>query len=194
VLKSVFGRASELDTMLLNGELDMRIGYPAQSDVNRLAEHELVNETLYMVVPKTLIKNLSLADKTHTFVSIRDFVHHPFLLYPKNLGYRKVIDEYADQNQIHLRVIFEADSSDTLLRMAALGEGITFASNGSLSAYRLYKPDIFESISAFPIKDLDYSRKLTILYQSGRILTAVDLCFIDICEKLYRPQHSQINP
>ena len=185
-LNVVFGRMNTLDAMLTHGEIDLRVGYPNQ-ETNRVtfAYHTIIYETLCIVIPKALAQERALRPAAGEPISIADFADMPFVMYPRNLGYRKVIDTYAAHRKLHLQTVFETDSSDALLRMAVQGTGITFISSGALNAYRRFYPEMLDSIDVYPIAELDYMRPLMIISLKGRPLTPAAASFVEICERFY---------
>lgn len=183
LLQFIYGRLEQLDAMLLRGDLNLRIGYILPEMEKFVYSRPLFKDKLCLVVPKAFLQGRDMPVEGE-YVKITDFSQFPFVLYPKNAGHRRFIDDYQEQNGLHLQVVLEMDSNEAMLLMSSQGVGITFLSYGTIFSFLQLNPSIVEKIAVFPIQDLQVEKQLSLVYPRAFKLSSAAEYFIKLCENI----------
>lgn len=174
----------KVESMLMRGELDMRIGYISPDKKKYFCAYVLREDSLYMIVPKSFLKLHTVNRNSDGSVNVSDFADMPFVLFPKDTGYRHLIAEFEERTNIRFHPVLESDSNEAMLLMASQGIGITFASDGTIQSYKKFSPQIFDNVEIFSIGDMCIKNNLALIYPNGYTLSPAAESFIQICDAM----------
>lgn len=112
-------------------------------------------------------------------VTASDIVNEHLLLREKGVGVRNLFELRINQAGLSVKPYWESTSTTALINAAVNKIGIAVLS------YQLVKNHIASgSLKELKVKDMDFSRKLTIAYHKNKFLTSTMKDFMKICHEL----------
>lgn len=164
-------KSSILIEMLRKNELDLALIEEIKSKSD-LVETVFYNDRIMIV-----------ADPEHHLfskkeVTAHDIVNERLLLREKGSGVRNLFELRMNQIGLFFKPYWESTSTTALINAAKSKIGIT------VLPFQLLKEHIvLGSLKELKVKDIDFSRKLTIVYHKNKLLTSAMQDFIKVCHE-----------
>lgn len=190
------GISRHLEQMLLDGELDILIGFPPFND--RMIETiRVVKERLCLVVPHNIMEgkfpNMRTV-ATHFIqqgADISAFSDQPFLMMRKGNRVRDMADQFLSKHEITPEVLIESADIETLLGLCARGMGPTFsfetfAQKVLLNAQNSNGGGAY----IFPFQDSDLESEIVMAFHKERYQSKAAKDFVALTQEVF----SNANP
>lgn len=181
---------STLESMLLDGELDLMLGFlPFSNDL--IESVPLINERLCIVVPHKIMadkfpspRNVA-AHFTQHGADISVFADQPFLMLKQGRA-RDMAFRYMSKCRISPHVILEYADLETLLALCFHGMGLTFTYESFAKKALIGNEQITQGNTyIFPLNDAAFETKLAIAYHKERYLSKAASDFIMLAQELF---------
>ena len=181
------GNSQQLEEWLQHGRIDLLIGFAPVLLVEAETQN-ILNERLFLVVPRKIMMNLypenytALVEKFKAGVDVLAFKNCPYLMMSRGNRTRTIFDQYMGQLGIHVKIIIEMESIETLFSLACEGMGITiypemFVRNLNSKILTDEESPVFY----FPLNDPSTIGNLVIAYHRERYMADSAKDFIKSC-------------
>jgi DNA-binding transcriptional LysR family regulator len=185
------GNSKELDSALLNGDVDLIVGM-LPFNVENVDTVPLCEEEVLMIVPDNiLLKHYPLdyekvKEKLKEAVDINLLKDCPFLMVNTRNRVRIIADEMFNENNITPNIILETENIETVLALSVKGMGITFYPRTLMNNKNLvFDKDTFSGINIYHLQYKKSYGILAIGYQKNRYLSQAAKEFIKISKERY---------
>ncbi len=178
-LMIVENNSKVLEDYLLKGHIDVYVGTNTREhpDIDTI---DLYSEKLYLVIPKNSVDFVP-----QNNMSISDFSHLDFLMLTKANKIRKIVDDYAINNNIKLNIQLETENIETLFSLACQGMGITIYPELFLKNHiKLLSSDNCP-VYLVQLDNKDFSDMLSIGYNNKRYLSRLARDFISLAQSVF---------
>ncbi len=192
----VSGLSDNLETMTLNGELDLFFGTDKMKS-DRLTAELLFTEKLFFVIGDEALKNVfeeeqitRSIEKLKQGVNIMDFKSVPLVLTPPPSRLRRMIDAIAEKNGCQLDVAFETNDINMSIKLCQDNPWACVVQQLIIDDYAAYRKTALSGLNYFPLLHVDgYHGDLSIVYLKD-LAPRYQTDFIAITKKVF---HSLIN-
>lgn len=111
-------------------------------------------------------------------ITLKDIASEPLLLREKGCGVRNLFDLRINEAGLFVKPYWESTSTTALIKAAEKKTGV------AVLPYELVKDYInLGSLKELEVKDVDFTRKLAIVYHKNKLLTNTIKDFIKICHE-----------
>ena len=181
--------SSQMQDMLLNGELDLFIGVMYQ-DKPKLNVTPVLNDRIYLVCSDELLKSYfqdsygEIKYLSSQGVDLKRFSRVPFLLPKPPMLLRKTIDECFHDAKVTPRIFLETQETELLISLYPYNYGVFFCTQMRLPALLASHPDA----NAFPLLlgDSLVQHRLVLAYHEERYLPEYAYDFIYFTKKAFQ--------
>lgn len=141
--------ATVLETMILNGEIDLACMVP-NSNSPLISFTSLTEENILLAVPSDNPVNEILAGQTSANPVL--FQNYPFILLKNGHRLRYIADSIFESHHMQPYCILETSNIDLALRLSDTGLGLSFVTSLAASAYSYSPGPRYYSLEPEPIK------------------------------------------
>lgn len=181
---------SSLETMLLDGEIDLMLGFlPFNSDL--IESVPLINEKLCIVVPHSIMADKfpnvrnAVAHFSQHGADIMPFADQPFLMLNRG-RVRDMTLRFMSKSGITPHIILEYADLETLLALCFHGMGITFTYESFAKKALLGNEQVLlGNAYIFSLNDPGLETRLAIAYHRERYLSKAASDFIALAQELF---------
>ncbi len=192
-LKLVEGNSSELDSLLLHGEIDLSIGM-LPFKVENVETVPVCSEEILLAVSDSILERTfpgrleEVKEQLSHHVDLGMLQDCPFLLIKKGNRVRNIADDMFEEAQVTPQVVLETENIETVLALALKGMGITFYPKMFVSGHEEIRNRL-KVKSPLNLFSLDHPKAhgvLAIGYHKGHYMSQATREFIEIAkEKLW---------
>ncbi|MDP4178447.1 MAG: LysR family transcriptional regulator [Bacillota bacterium] len=167
----IVNKASVLMEMIRKNEIDLAL-------MEEKSEPDLMKE--FLCEDRIVIA----ANPSHPLFSKKevtayDIVNEHLLLREKGVGVRNLFEQRMNQAGLFIKPYWESTSTTAIINAAKNNMGI------AVVPFQLVKEYIsLGSLKELKVKDMDFSRKLAIVYHKNKFLTSTMKDFIKICHEM----------
>ena len=190
-IKMVTNHQASLEQMVLNGHLDLMMGFDGFQS-SKMASVEIATERTFLLVSSALLKKTEQRDcekkikEWQQGTSVSEFKDYPFLFRSKGCNSRKMADGLFLDCDLSPNIVYEDDDNDILFNLCLSGMGAMFLPSflilcGSKNDY-IRDGQIY----CFPLESERTFRKILIGYSAGRKLREFEKTFIEDFLALHR--------
>lgn len=184
------GISRDLEKLLLDGDLDLLIGFPPFVS-DQIETVHVMRERLCLVVPDRLMEAQFSNPRTvsNHFATqgadIAAFQNCPFLMMCQGNRVRDIADQFLNANHIQLRVLLESADIETLLRLCSCGMGITFSFESFAQKTLAGSAKAGEKIHIFPLLFPDLTKEIVIAFHKNRYQSKAAKDFIALTTEIF---------
>lgn len=184
------GISDELEQLLLDGDLDLLVGFsPFKSTC--IETVSILDEQLCLVVPVNIMESAFPNPKaaavyfSQNGADISAFAALPFIMV-KQGRIRNMIDRYLAKHQIDPKIILEHSDLETLLELSVRGIGLSFCFESYLRQPLFNVKDQEDSRPyVFPLLDPELKSTLVLAYHQKRYLSKAAKDFIALTQEIF---------
>lgn len=184
------GISDDLEQLLLDGELDLLLGFPPFNST-LIETVPIMDEQLYLVVPANIMESAfpnGKAVASHFYqhgADISAFASLPFVMM-KQGRMRHMINHYLAKHQISPNIILEHSDLETLLELSVRGVGISFCFESYIRQPRFNTKDSsYNQPYTFPLLDPDLKSTMVLAYHQKRYLSKAAKDFITLTQEVF---------
>lgn len=193
------GISDELEHLLLDGDLDLLIGFSPFNNTY-IETVPIRDEQLCLVVPVNLMDaafpnpKSAAAYFNQNSAVIDAFTSLPFIMM-KQGRIRSMIDQYLSKHQIDLKIILEHSDLETLLELSVRGVGLSFCfeSFTKQPLFNVNDPK-YGRPYVFPLRDPELKSTLVIAYHQKRYLSKAAKDFISLTKEIFSNISPDVGP
>lgn len=192
-LKLVEGNSSELDNLLLHGEIDLTIGM-LPFKVENVETVPVCAEEILLAVSDAVLEHAfpgqleEIKAQLSEHVDLGMLKECPFLLIKKGNRVRTIADDMFEEAQMTPRIVLETENIETVLALSLKGMGITFYPKMFVAGHQEIQ-NRYKMKSPLNLFSLDHPKAhgvLAIGYHKGHYMSQATREFIQIAkEKLW---------
>lgn len=182
------GNSTELETWLLNGELDLIICFAPFVSPD-ISSECLIRERLFLVVPKAMLeKNFgacydAVKSECQRDLDVSLFEHMPFILLKRGNRFRNIFDNYMRDKGFTPNIIFETENTETAYSLCEKGMGITIYPELFLVCIPRYTDKMSRPVELFPIPEDSTIGSLCLGWIDGRYQTRAIRDFVAVTKE-----------
>lgn len=183
-IKTITAQLINLEEMLLDGRVDLIMGYD-QFQSSEIKAIPIAKERTFLLIPKTLLSEIE-PDLSEEMIKARckgadlkDFKNYPFMFRKKGCYSRKMADSLFEEYGITPNIIYEDDDNDILFNLCLSGIGAMFLSSFLITCGDKKKYIQNGQIYCFPINNDKTTTQIIIGYNKGDDLRPCDKTFVE---------------
>lgn len=178
-----------LKQLLMESQIDLILGI-TPSDQSDIVTNTIFTDNICLIVPHKIMTSLfpdNYSAMIETFkksVDINYFRNEAFLMLPKGLYIRTMVDNYLSSNRITPHILLELIDMPTLISLCIQNMGITFVYKTVVQSEFSFLTEQEHSVHLFPIDSVYTRVKIALSYHQSRYLPHAAKDFLDLTRKI----------
>ena len=184
---------ASLKESMINGQLDILLGFGHDHMLTHFCSTHLVNDRVYVVLRKDLLNRYYTDPAPERLIPFVSQIRFSSLgkitcLIPPRENYtHKIMTQIFSKTKIAPNIIMGADSGDILIQMASSGTGAAFCLKSIIiERMTLFDPASDNALYAFPLQDEEALVDLALYYPENLRSSDALLAFSGIVKRNYQ--------
>ncbi len=178
-----------LESMLSNGLIDMFIGFYPNA-LPELVSVPLMDEKIYYVISDNLIKKYfpvafpQCIERFRQGIDLRNFEKIPLINFDEYSIFNLIINNFFAQQAIYPNIILETNDSELHALLASNDVAACFCRSMMIDLFSSSPKHYtgYNNLNIFPIKDLDYTHHVSLVYRKQTNFPSYFYAFIELVQ------------